>query len=68
MESMALPGPQLEVTTTRAVERETPTAFTELARPEIQEKYWAQDVPMLLARHPERMPTPTRETGSATPT
>src|SRR5687767_14394064 len=33
MESMALPGPQLEVTTTRATERETPTAFTELTRP-----------------------------------
>jgi iron complex outermembrane receptor protein len=52
MESMALPGPQLEVTTTRAMERETPTAFTELTRPEIQERYWAQDVPMLLAETP----------------
>jgi iron complex outermembrane recepter protein len=52
MESMALPGPQLEVTTTRATERETPTAFTELTRPEIQERYWAQDVPMLLAETP----------------
>ena len=52
MESMALPGPQLEVTTTRAIERETPTAFTELKRADIQEKYWAQDVPMLLAETP----------------
>lgn len=52
MESMALPGPQLEVTTTRATERETPAAFTELSRPEIQERYWAQDVPMLLAETP----------------
>ncbi|HET9252535.1 MAG TPA: TonB-dependent receptor, partial [Candidatus Eisenbacteria bacterium] len=52
MESMALPGPQLEVTTTRATERETPTAFTELERPDIEERYWAQDVPMLLAETP----------------
>ena len=52
MESMALPGPQLEVTTTRATERKTPTPFTELSRPEIQERYWAQDVPMLLAETP----------------
>jgi iron complex outermembrane recepter protein len=52
VESMALPGPQLEVTTTRATERETPTAFTELSRPEIKERYWSQDVPMLLAETP----------------
>src|SRR5215204_6580089 len=48
MEAMALPGPQLEVTTTRAEERETPAAFTALSRPEIEERYWSQDVPMLL--------------------
>jgi iron complex outermembrane receptor protein len=52
MDAMALPGPQLEVTTTRAEERETPVAFTELSQPEIKERYWSQDVPMLLAETP----------------
>lgn len=48
----ALPLPAVEVSTTRAVERETPVPFTELPRPEIQARYWAQDPPMLLAETP----------------
>ena len=48
----ALPGPEIEVTTTRATERRSAVAFTDLSRDEIGAKYWAQDVPMLLAETP----------------
>jgi iron complex outermembrane receptor protein len=47
-----LPLPGIEVTTTRAVERESPVAFTELDREKVRERYWGQDVPMLLAETP----------------
>ena len=52
LDPRALPGPEIEVTTARAAEGETPVAFTELDRKEIRDKYWAQDVPMLLAETP----------------
>jgi iron complex outermembrane receptor protein len=42
----------IEVSTTRAVERESPVPFTELPREEIRARYWAQDPPMLLAETP----------------
>ncbi|HZI89424.1 MAG TPA: TonB-dependent receptor plug domain-containing protein, partial [Candidatus Polarisedimenticolia bacterium] len=48
----AIPVASVEVTTTRAVDRKSAVAFTDLSRPAIQEKYWAQDVPMLLAETP----------------
>ncbi|HEX7078080.1 MAG TPA: TonB-dependent receptor, partial [Candidatus Eisenbacteria bacterium] len=48
----AFPLPGIEVTTTRATERGSPVAFTELSRGEIRDRYWAQDVPMLLAETP----------------
>lgn len=48
----ALPGPEIEVTTTRATERRSAVAFTDLSRKEIARTYWAQDVPMLLAETP----------------
>jgi iron complex outermembrane receptor protein len=52
LEERPLPGPEVEVTTTRAVERRSPVAFTELPKEEIEQRYWAQDVPMLLAETP----------------
>jgi iron complex outermembrane receptor protein len=52
LEPRAIPTPEFEVTTTRATERGSAVAFTELDRPAIQERYWAQDVPMLLAETP----------------
>ena len=52
LEPRALPSPIVEVTTTRAEERASAVAFSELDRPKIQEKYWAQDVPMLLSELP----------------
>lgn len=52
LEPRPLPGPEVEVTTTRAVERRSAVAFTELPREEIERRYWAQDVPMLLAETP----------------
>ncbi len=47
-----LPGPEIEVTTTRARDRASAVAFTELSREDVGERYWAQDVPMLLAETP----------------
>jgi len=47
-----VPSPVVEVTTTRATERGSAVAFTDLNRPHIQDKYWAQDVPMLLSETP----------------
>jgi len=52
LEPGALPGPVVEVTTTRATERGSAVAFTELSRSDVKERYWAQDVPMLLAETP----------------
>jgi iron complex outermembrane receptor protein len=52
LEPRAIPEPPVEVTTTRATERGSAVAFTELDRPKIKERYWAQDVPMLLAETP----------------
>src|SRR6185295_6102116 len=52
LEPHALPSPVVEVTTTRAEERASAVAFSELDRDKIQEKYWAQDVPMLLSELP----------------
>src|SRR3954463_6018902 len=47
-----IPVATVEVTTTRATERGSAVAFTQLDRAAIQDKYWAQDVPMLLAETP----------------
>ena len=52
LEPRALPSPVVEVTTTRAEERASAVAFSELDRPQVHERYWAQDVPMLLAELP----------------
>jgi iron complex outermembrane receptor protein len=52
LEPVALPGPEIEVTTTRAEERRSAVAFTDLPREDIERRYWAQDVPMLLAETP----------------
>ncbi|MBI5837174.1 MAG: TonB-dependent receptor [Candidatus Eisenbacteria bacterium] len=52
LERRPIPVPQVEVTTTRAVERKSAVGFTELDRAGVSEKYWAQDVPMLLAGTP----------------
>ncbi len=40
------------VTDTRAVDRETPVAFTNISRKSIEQKYWAQEIPMLLDEVP----------------
>ena len=51
-----LRSPEITVTATRAKERETPAAFSDLSRGEIQARYHAEDVPVLLASYP-RPPT-----------
>jgi iron complex outermembrane receptor protein len=50
--SRPIPVTQLEVTTTRATERGSAVAFTDLDRKAILNSYWAQDVPMLLQETP----------------
>src|SRR5207247_8912469 len=47
-----IPVAPVEVTTTRASERGSAVAFTDLDRKEVEKRYWAQDVPMLLAETP----------------
>src|SRR6185503_16083201 len=47
-----VPVAAVEVTTTRASERGSAVAFTDLDRKAVEERYWAQDVPMLLAETP----------------
>ncbi len=47
-----IPVSPVEVTTTRATERGSAVAFTDLDRKALQDYYWAQDVPMLLAETP----------------
>ncbi|HYQ96333.1 MAG TPA: TonB-dependent receptor [Candidatus Eisenbacteria bacterium] len=51
LEPRPIPVAGAEVTT-RATERGSAVAFTDLDRREIGERYWAQDVPMLLAETP----------------
>jgi iron complex outermembrane receptor protein len=48
----AIPVASVDVTTSRATERGSAVAFTDLDRRAVQEKYWAQDVPMLLQETP----------------
>ncbi|MDZ7336065.1 MAG: carboxypeptidase-like regulatory domain-containing protein, partial [candidate division KSB1 bacterium] len=47
-----LPGQEVVITANRARERETPVAFVNLPGPELKQRYWAQDIPMLLAEVP----------------
>ena len=49
---IVLPGQEVIVTATRAKYRETPVPFTNISRGELQQRYWAQDIPMLLATAP----------------
>src|SRR5438034_6729906 len=49
LEARAIPVAPVEVTTTRASERGSAVAFTDLDPKELEKRYWAQDVPMLLA-------------------
>ena len=46
------PLKEIEVTTTRAQDRKSAVAFTELGEKDISERYTVQDVPMLLAETP----------------
>lgn len=52
LEPRAVPTPGIEVTTTRVTDRGSAVAFSELDEAEIKKRYWAQDVPMLLAETP----------------
>jgi iron complex outermembrane receptor protein len=47
-----LPGEEVRVTAFRARHRDTPVAFSNKDREDIQKQYWAQDIPMLLSDLP----------------
>jgi len=47
-----LPGQDVVVTGDRARRRETPVAFTNLTKKQIEQTYYAQDMPMLLTETP----------------
>ncbi len=48
----SLPGQQITITATRAVERETPVAFSSMNQKQIRQAYYGQDIPMLVAELP----------------
>jgi len=52
LEPHAIPVASVDVSTTRATDRGSAVAFTNLDRKAVQDRYWAQDVPMLLAETP----------------
>lgn len=52
LQSTIIKGQEVIVTGTRAKDRETPVAFTNMTRDHIDSKYWAQDIPMLLNELP----------------
>lgn len=52
LEPRVLQGQKVEVSATRAKERETPVVFTDLSREELAEKHVVQDIPMLLNEIP----------------
>ena len=51
-EPIVLKGQQITVSAMRAKERETPVAFTDITAEDIQNKYWAQEIPLLLDEVP----------------
>ena len=48
LEPAILKGQKITVSATRAVDRKTPVAYTDISGEEIDRKYWAQEVPLLL--------------------
>ncbi|MBD3386065.1 PEGA domain-containing protein, partial [candidate division KSB1 bacterium] len=49
---VVLPVERITVTANRAEERRTPVAFSNMSRKNIEKRYWAQDIPMLLDELP----------------
>ena len=52
LEATPLKGKEVLIVATRAVEGETPAAFSTLTNKEIQKHYYAQDIPVLLSELP----------------
>ncbi len=52
LNSIVLHGQKVIVTATRAKIRETPIVFSDISRRDLQQSYWAQDLPMLLTSIP----------------
>ncbi|HPG40969.1 MAG TPA: TonB-dependent receptor [bacterium] len=47
-----LKGRQITISATRARERVTPVAYTDITAQQVQQKYWAQEIPLLLDEAP----------------
>lgn len=52
LSSQILQGQNVEITASRAKERETPVVFTNISHGEITGSYWSQEIPMLLEEIP----------------
>jgi iron complex outermembrane receptor protein len=52
LEATPLKGKEVLIVATRAIEGETPTAFSTLTNEEIQKYYYAQDIPVMLSELP----------------
>ena len=52
LQQITLPGQAVVVTADRAVERETPAAFSNMTQAHIERSHWAQELPMMLSELP----------------
>lgn len=52
LEAVAMPGPEIEISAMRARERFSPVTFSDIRREDIENEYYVQDIPVLLADMP----------------
>ncbi|MBN1446528.1 MAG: TonB-dependent receptor [Bacteroidetes bacterium] len=52
MESVPMPGPEIEISAIKARERFSPVTFSDIRREEIETEYFVQDIPVMLADLP----------------
>ncbi len=52
LQALVLKGQQITVSALRARDRVTPVAYTDITAQQVQQKYWAQEIPLLLNEVP----------------
>lgn len=52
LQSVAMPGPEIEISAMRARERFSPVTFADIDREDIESEYYVQDIPVMLADLP----------------
>ena len=52
LQPVAMPGPEIEVSAMKARERFSPVTFSDLSREDIENEYFVQDIPVMLADLP----------------